>query len=172
MADTIEKTSAQEPEDRGKTLASWEFPEFIKHQRSFGWYIGVFIIIAALITFSLVTQNYLFAIVIVLFLVVYIIRARREPQMVAITLYEDGIGLGQKSFYLWKDIRAFWIIYEPPHVKNLYIDFKASYRPSITVYLENQNPLRIRKILLNYIPEDTERENESFSDGFSRMLKL
>ncbi|MCH7492666.1 hypothetical protein IID19_03715, partial [Patescibacteria group bacterium] len=62
--------------------------------------------------------------------------------------------------------------YEPPEVKNLYFDFKTGIRPSISISLESQNPVNIRKKLLEYLEEDTEKENESFSDGLSRMLKL
>ena len=99
-------------------------------------------------------------------------RSRRNPALLRITITEDGIEIGDKNFYKWQDIDKFWIVYEPPAVKNLYLDFKAGLRPSITIFLENQNPLIVRKILLQYINEDTERENETFSDGFSRMLKL
>ena len=160
------------PADHGKALASWEFPEFIKQERTPSWYILAFIVIIALLAFAFFTQSYLFGVVIILFGAVYYMRSRRSPALMRITITEDGIEIGDKNFYPWKDVDKFWIVYEPPAVKNLYLDFKAGLRPSITVFLENQNPLNIRKFLLQYIPEDIERENETLSDGFSRMLKL
>ena len=46
------------------------------------------------------------------------------------------------------------------------------FRPSVTISLENQNPLEIRQILLEYLTEDVDKENESVSDGVSRLMKL
>ena len=56
--------------------------------------------------------------------------------------------------------------------KNLYFDFKTGIRPSLTILLGDQNPLTVRKILLEYLKEDTEKENETFTDTVSRLLKL
>ena len=158
--------------DHGKILASWEFPEFKKTKKTTGWYIGMAILVGALVAFSIATQNYLFLIIIALFVIIYVLRSRREPTILNIQITEDGIGIGPQTFYEWKDVKSFWIIYEPPEVKNLYLDFKTGLRTSITISLENQNPLQIRKILLEYILEDTEKENETFSDGLHRTLKL
>lgn len=158
--------------DHGKILASWKFPEFIKYKKTKGWYIGTIIIICALAIFAIFTQSYLFLLIIIIFITIYIIRGRREPMLLDIEITEDGIKLEQNSFYEWKEIKNFWIIYEPPEVKNLYFDFKVGLRPSVSIFMKNQNPLNIRKILLEYLPEDTDKENESFSDGLSRMLKL
>ena len=49
---------------------------------------------------------------------------------------------------------------------------KTGFRPSITISLENQNPIEIRNILLQYLLEDIDKENESFSDGLSRLMRL
>jgi len=160
------------PTDHGKILASWKFPEFIKHKKTKTWYVWAVIVIAALAAFTIFTQNYLFLLIIVIFIIIYFMRTRREPALLDIKIAEDGVAIGEDDFYEWKQIKNFWIIYEPPEVKNLYFDFKAGLRPSISIFLENQNPLNIRKILIEYLPEDTSKENESFSDGLSRMLKL
>jgi len=171
MAETTNDAPKQ-PTDHGKVLAAWDFPEFQKHKRTTAWYVVMALLIGALVIFAVATQNYLFLVIVILFVVIYVMRSRREPALLNIKITEDGLGIAQQTFYEWRDIKSFWIVYEPPSVKNLYVDFKASLRASITVALENQNPLKIRKILAEYIPEDLEKENETFSDGLSRMLKL
>ncbi|MCH7492634.1 hypothetical protein IID19_03545 [Patescibacteria group bacterium] len=159
-------------EDHGDVLASWDFPEFVKYQRTLGWYIITSVVVLAFILFGIFTQNYLFIVLIAIFIIIYVMRSRREPIKLNVSLTEDGIEIGTETFYKWKDIKSFWIIYEPPEVKNLYFDFKTGIRPSISISLESQNPVNIRKKLLEFLTEDTEKENESFSDGLSRMLKL
>jgi hypothetical protein len=34
------------------------------------------------------------------------------------------------------------------------------------------NPIKVREILLDYLEEDLDQENEPLSDGLGRMLKL
>lgn len=172
MATEKNESNKHETMDHGKTVMSWDFPEFVIHKRTTLWYFWAIVITSGLILFALFSQNYLFLIVITLFVMVYILRTKRKPAILTVNITEDGISIGEKTFYTWKQIKKFWIIYEPPEVKNLYIDFDASLRPSITISLENQNPLNVRKLLAQYLEEDIEKENESFSDGFSRMLKL
>lgn len=158
-------------EDHGKILASWTFPEFIKYERTIGWYIGISIVIIAIAVFAIMSKSYLFLIFIILVIGIYYLRGKREPTMIKFNITEDGLEVGE-SFYQYKDIKNFWIIYEPPEVKMLYFDFKTGIRPRLSILLENQNPLKVRKILLDYLEEDLTKENESFTDGMMRMLKL
>jgi len=62
--------------------------------------------------------------------------------------------------------------YEPDEAKTLFFEFKNRVRPRLSIPLENKNPLKIRAILLKYLPEDVERENEPLSEQLSRLLKL
>ena len=150
----------------------WEFPEFNKYELSRTWLIVMAIIGAGLIIFSLITSNYLLLLIIAIFVLIYIIRHRREPKIMDCMIFEDGMQLGENTFYEWNDIDKFWIIYEPPEVKSLYLSFKIGLRPEMAISLENQNPVEIRGLLKQFIQEDLEKENESFSDGLSRMMKL
>jgi len=161
-----------EDQNHGKILAEWEFDEFPRHERTRLWYIVALIISGGLLLFAILSLNYLFAAIILIIGVIVIMQNRREPQRLTLNICEDGLAIGTNTFYEWKAIKNFWIVYEPPEVKNVYFDFKAGVRPSISLPLEKQNPLNIRKILLNYLPEAVDQENESFSDGLRRILKL
>jgi hypothetical protein len=168
MPDTIDEIS----KDHGKVHASWDYSQFSQTKRTLFWYIIMAVIIAGFVIFGILSNNYLFIIIVVILVVIYAMRFRRKPVQLTFQISEDGIVPDPKTFYAWKDIKDFWIIYEPPEIKSLYFGFKSGLRPSLTISLENQNPLTIRKTLLAYIPEDPEKENESFTDGLSRMLKL
>ena len=63
-------------------------------------------------------------------------------------------------------------IYNPPAVKRLYLNFENGWKPEVSIPLENQNPLYIRNILLQYLREDAEKTEESLYDSLSRQLKL
>ncbi|MFA6908438.1 MAG: hypothetical protein WC289_00965 [Patescibacteria group bacterium] len=162
----------EEPiEDHGKTLLSWSFPEFVAHQRSRTWYILAILAILGALVFSIFTTNPLFAVIIVITAIIIVFRNRRAPADIPFAITEDGIEVG-KVFYRYDALTAFWIIYEPPEVKRLYMSFRNTLRTNLSVSLENENPLKVREILLEYVEENLEHENESLSDAFQRVFKL
>ena len=106
-----------------------------------------------------------------MFGIVLVINHRQEPSKINFSIDHDGLHLGDK-FYKYKDIAKFWIIYQPPHVKNLYFEFKASIRPKLSIPLQKQDPLEVKSFLRQYLEEDLDQENESFTDVLSRIFKL
>ena len=161
----------QQSKDLGKILAEWQFPEFVKYKRSRNWYITAGIMVALLLIYSAVTANILFAMIIIIASIIFIINQKRDPQMVSFKISEEGIVVDE-TLYEWSEIKNFWIIYEPPKVKNLYFEFKSLLLPRLPIPLQDQDPVKIREILLDYIDEDIEREGEPISDGIGRALKI
>ena len=126
---------------------------------------------AGLLIWSLFTLNILFAFIIILFGVILYLQTKRPPVDVKFNIFEDGIEIGAK-FYKYKEINNFWLVYEPPQVKNLYLHFKTKIKPVLSIPLEKQNPIRIRKLLLKYVDEDLDKDEESFSEILGRRLKI
>ena len=157
--------------DHGKRFASWVFPEFEDHKRSKLWYIIASIVLIGLVIYGIASTNFLFAIFFALASFIYVIRMQRRPRIISFAITEDGLEV-HESFYAYKDLDKFWIVYEPPEVKTLYITFTSKIRPLLSIPLESQNPLVIREILLRYLKEDLERDNELLSDALQRELKL
>lgn len=155
----------------GRILALWEFPEFIKHSRSKLWYISFTIVFLALLIYSYLTDNLLFAIILVIFAVLYLTSSKDDPKTIETALTEEGIFVGSK-FIPYEDIQNFYIIYYPPEVKNLYFEPKNILKPRITIPLEKQHPVRIREILLEYLEEDIAKEEMPASESISKILKL
>lgn len=158
--------------EHGQIWAQWSFPEFPKYQRSFGWYFFMGLIGLLLIIWALKTRNFLFAIIIIIFAVITILSARRESLEVNFKITEQGIEVGS-SFYEWSRVENFWLIYKPPEVKRLYFKLKRTFSPiALSIPLERENPVKIRKILLKYALEDLSKEDESLTDFLSRSLKI
>jgi len=161
----------QIPDDIGEVHIEWDFPEFIKERKSKLWYLGVAIILVLLLLYSIMTVNYLF--VIILFLSVFIIVYQffQEPRQVNVKIAQDGIII-DNDFYPYKLLKNFWIIYQPPEVKNLYVGFKNNIRKSYSIPLHDINPIKVRDLLLQYLKEDTEKEEEETDDILARAMKL
>lgn len=157
--------------DHGRKLAEWKFSEYVKYERSPAWYVGLGIIEAAVIIYSILSKNFLFALIAILIGMILVLHSKREPAELQCRIFEDGIQVGNK-FYEWNDIKKFRIVYEPPKIKLLYIDLKSVFMPDFSVPFDNQNPLEIRKILKEYLEEDLEKQYETLTDRVNRWLRL
>jgi len=149
----------------------WDFPEFEKHQHTLGWYIGAGIFTAALLIYALSDGNFLFAVLIITFALVILFHDHTQPIRVHCTIDKHSMRIGNEVFE-FKNLERFWILYEPPLAKNLYIEFKNKIKPRLRIPLENENPLLVRDFLLEHIKEDLEREDLPLSDQFSKLLKI
>lgn len=158
-------------EKYGKIYASWTIPEYVKHKRSFLWFFVFFLLMGFLVFFAIFSANFLFALIIVMILVIILVTHFRHPKNIKLLMTEDGIKVDDE-FYEYKVIKEFWIIYNPPEVKTLYFGFKNFLRPRLAVYLDNQDPIKLREWLLNHIEENLEEEEESFADTLGRSLKI
>lgn len=158
-------------EDHGEVLMTWQFPEHPKHEYTRSWKIWMSVLGGGLLVYSLLTVNWLFAVIIVMTVLISLLHSYYAGAEIVFSIMEDGLELG-KHFYEYKRVKKFWIIYEPPLVKKLFFEFKSSLKPDLIVPLENINPLKVRDILLKYLVEDLEKEEEPVSEAIGRWLKL
>lgn len=149
----------------------WSYPEFEHHSRGSGWYVWFGITAAVLIGIALFTANYLFAVIIILFALILFLNNWRKPQKLAFKITPEGLEVENKKI-LMREISEFWIVYAPPHVEKVYFQFHSYWRPVLGIPLAGQNPLDLREYLLQYLPENLDKEDEPMSDSIARMLKL
>ena len=158
-------------EEHGKILAQWSFPEYTRPERSKSWYFWFIIFVILLLLYSLITVNFLFAVIVIMAAIIVLIRGRTEPNQVDFAILEDG-RMVEDKFFGYETIRYFYILYKPPELKNLYLEFKSVLKPRLIIPLENQNPLNIRDILNGHLEENLEKEEEPASEAFRKVLKL
>jgi hypothetical protein len=155
---------------RGDVLLEWDFPEFQQHERGRSWYLAFLTIIAGLSVLSFFLGNYTFIPVILLTSFIILIRLRRTPPPVHFAIREEGIEVSAR-FYSWREIKSFWVLYRPPEIKKLYLIIKGP-RPAMDIALVDQNPVKVRQLLSEFILEETDREEEPSGDQISRILKI
>lgn len=157
--------------DIGAILNSWEIPSFHKHEKPKRWYFYFTIAIILLLIYAYFSKNPLFALILVFFTLLYTLSEKQDPKKLIFAIAEDGIVIENK-FITYKKIKNFYIIYQPPFTKNLYFEPKNFILPVITIPLLDQNPVEIRKQLLQYLTEDLEKEDMPNSESIGHMLKL
>ncbi len=164
-------TNMEAQNEYGKEFFSWKFPEYMRYDRGFLWYASSLLLSIILIAYAIFSGNFLFAFIIVMVMIITLMHSVKEPAEVECSVYEEGIKVGNK-FFPWKEFKHFWIAYDPPEVKKLFLDFQSAFRPHLSIELQNQNPLDIRETLLQYLEEDLERDSESTLEELGRLFRL
>ncbi|MBU1118618.1 hypothetical protein KKH43_01910 [Patescibacteria group bacterium] len=158
--------STEQTTEPQNILMQWEAPEFKQVSRPRQWYILFGIVGVAIAIFAVITANYLFALIIVLLAVVLNSFFSKKPKKLSFAITPEGIVVNKKLYVFGQEVQSFWILYDPPNLKSLHFGKRSSLQPSITVELQDQNPLKVREILLNYLPEDVEREEHPVDSTF------
>lgn len=159
----------QEP--YGRVLVAWPVDEYERHDRGPLWYLFAVLIGAALLIYALVTQNFLFAVIILMFGIILGLSALREPRQLPFVVTDLGVAIGSQ-FFRYRDIRCFWLAYDPPEVKKLYFEFRRSLRPPLVVPIHDEDPVLLRELLITFIDEHPEEDEETLSEIFGRLLKI
>ncbi len=154
-----------------KTLISWKFPEHTTPNRSKKWYIWTTLFFLAMLLYAVLTANFLFGLIIIMLVIIMFILHNKEPLEIEFKITQNGIEINNEK-YSFKDLENFWIVYEPPHVKNLYFKFKASFKPTLIIPLLDKNPIKVREILKEYLLEDLDKESESNVESLARVFKI
>lgn len=160
----------EEKQDFGRVLMEWRASEYEKQEKSRTWQIASLIIGIALIVASIIMRNYLLIIVVVMFGIVIYLLNKKEPLMLDIKITDQGAQIGEK-FYPYKSLQEFWIIYEPPY-KTLNFKSHRAFFPELSAQITDQDPSKIREILLPFLDENLERAEQSTTDRLSRLLKI
>ncbi len=155
----------------GQVHFAWMVDEYPVYRRGWAWYLVASMIGAGMVLYALVTLNFLFALIVVIFGIVLTLSSARTPVRLRFAISEDGLEMGHR-FIPWKDLSRFSIVYDPPAVKSMYFGFKNAIVPELAVPLEQMNPNAVRKALLAYIDEDLTRDSEPVTDYLSRVLKF
>lgn len=165
------KDLTKEQANTGKAVFEWHIKEYEQYDRSRRWYFIMVALSLLLVAYAMITANYLFALVIILFGIVLYVHEMQEPIDVYFAITETGIIIGRK-FYRFSELEGFWMIYNPPEVKNLYFRLKNLVRFRLKVPLLDYDPRPIKEFIGRFLKEETEHEEEPLSDRLARVLKI
>jgi hypothetical protein len=159
-----------QPSAYDNTEISWDAPEHIKHKRGKVWKVIVSALLTAAIVTGFVHQAWTFSLAIVAFALVYYLLNKEHPQDVEISVSNIGIKVGKRR-YPFTRIKSFWLVYEPPYTKTLYVRVEGDLVVDVSIQLNDQDPSEVRDFLIERIPE-REGHNQSLTEIFSRLLKI
>jgi len=102
--------------------------------------------------------------------VVILIRAGKKPEVVDFEINPLGIKVGER-LYGFREIKSFWIEYDPAlDIRELSLQLKKWYHTYVKIPIYEQNPVQLRLVLLNFLPEVEHKD--TLADTVSRRLGL
>ncbi len=165
------KNASEEEIELGDEVLSFETWNRPPSERGFWWYAITSIIGVGLLTYCILTENYLFAIITLMFGVMMLVLDLRKARRIQVTITNLGI-LSDDEFYPFKGMKRFAVVYEPPEVRWLYLYFKSALEPIVAIDLDDADPNSVREALLPYVLEDLTREEEYLTETVRRVYKL
>lgn len=149
---------------------SWIAAEAIIHERGPVWKVVAGIVVFLSIIGGIYYGAWTFSLAVAAFAIAYSLIHLQHPRAVEIKISDIGIKVGYRK-YAYSQVRAFWLLYDPPYVQNLNIRVSGQIVDDITIQLGNQSPAEVREFLMTKIPE-LEGQTEKLSDIFLRLFKI
>ena len=153
----------------GEVLYSWEAPEYEVYEKSNRWYVISAVFLIAIIAYALVTNGPIMAVTFILIGIVGYIHLLKDPRIISFALTSEGV-MADNQLYAYEDIFSFWIFYEEHNVKIISLHTKAPMLPFVHLPIHMEDPVQLREILMDYIPEI--KQDPSLIDALARVLHI
>jgi hypothetical protein len=150
------------------TLLEWQAPEREDRPKTVRWYITVAATATLVVAGLIWVGNFLAALSVGMASALLYYIAQRQPALLRYRLMVDGVAINN-ILYHYRDIDAFNIIYRPGEVKTIIFRSKQTLAPLIHMEIGDADPMAIRDILLEFLPENDELE-ESLVDVLARRF--
>ncbi len=164
-----ETTRSSQPQKASSVpvMTSWSGPLY-SHAPNPRFLIGAIFLLCGVGVFFIFFERNIFAVTFFfLSALMLFITSRQEPPVVDFVVGPTSVRVGPKE-YRFSDIRSFWVEYNPGGLKELSVQLDQWYKPYLKIPLMDQDPVKIRIILLKFIPE-IEHE-EAMLESLSRLL--
>lgn len=129
----------------------WQTSEYEEKERHPDWFWSVGILTVAIAATSIILNNVLFALIILLGGFSLTIYAIRKPKKIDVALNEKGVLL-DKLFYPYYTLESFWIEEHETHPRIL-IKSQKLLMPYLVINIEEVEPEKVRKYLVRHIHE-------------------
>ena len=156
---------------KGQNQFVWETKLYPTYARGRNWYLAMTAGTVLLVSYAVLTSNFLFAFLILMCAIILILAGNEEAPTVLAQIGDLGV-VWDGTLYLYRELGAFSLIYQPPYVSTLYIDTRRTTQPKLRISLEDQDPVAVREHLLQYLSENTDLQTEQTSDILGRLLRI
>ena len=154
-----------------KRSINWEAPEFVYHKKTAAWYWLSIIISLACLAFAVFTQNFLFAVFVVLAEILLIVWSREMPRMLEFSVAENGVKVGENNFYPVEDLMHFSVL-DTRHGPELILRHKHKLKEYIKIPLpiDTNHTENITGFMREILPQ--KEHEESLPDSLFHLIRF
>lgn len=168
MKETEDLRQIDDDVEQAATLLEWYAEEHTHRPKSQNWFLILGAAAILIVGVMLFVGNIMSAITMVAFAVVIYMVAQRKPATVRYRVLVDGVAMNN-LLYHYRDLAAFNVIYQPGETKTVILKSKRFFSPLLHLELGDTDPVAVRDLLLEFLPEDQDLE-EPAVDVWSRRL--
>ena len=147
----------------------WEAPSFYYNPQKKYIALVVIALAAGAGTILYYGQDMFLAILLMLSSFILILYANKKPGTLQIGVDQIGVLIDDRMYY-YKELKSFWIDYNPHGSKELSLETRKWYLPYIKISIEKEDPVEIRSLMINFVPERI--HEPSLIDFVSRKIGL
>lgn len=156
-------------EKKLQSTIKWQAREFEYYSKDISWFMVSGLITLLLLIVAFFTKNFLLSILVILGYFTIIAYATKKPRKINFAITPRGVSIN-KTVYDFENLSSFWISYDPPQTNELSLRSRKKLMPYVKIPLANQNPVAIRAVLIQYIPE--KKHKESSIDNLAKSLRF
>ncbi len=135
---------------------SWHTIEYLHHEKTSDWYWIVGIVTISIALISIILNNVIFAILIIVSSFTLSLFASKRPDVVEINIDNRGVTVG-KIHYNYKNLDSFWVETRE-HIPKVLLKSKKTFMPFIVIFIEDIEPEKVHEVLSQYLPEEEHTE--------------
>ncbi|MBI2068912.1 MAG: hypothetical protein HYT67_02335 [Candidatus Yanofskybacteria bacterium] len=147
----------------------WNAPSFYYNPQKKYLALIVIALMAGAVALLFYDRDMLLAIFLMLSSLVLVLYINKRPGVSKIRVDQTGVSINDRTYY-YRELKSFWIDYTPYGPKELSLEARKWYLPHIKVSLEQEDPLELRSLMVNFVPERV--HEQSLVDFIARKLGL
>ncbi len=163
------ETTPTNPFSKKTSQLEWEAPLFYYNPQKKYLALVVTALLVGAGAMLFYRMDTLTAISLILSSLVLILYTNKKPTISKIAVNQTGVTIDSQIYY-YKELKSFWLDYNSDGPKELSLEAKKWYMPYIKVSIEDQNPLEIRSLMINFVAE--KEHKKSLVDLISRKIGL
>ena len=148
---------------------AWQAEEYEAYRRDMKWYIGFGVIVALMLTYCVITRQWIFLALTVVMAGAVLLLGKLQPKVMQYQIDDQGVHMNDKLLQFDR-LKTFWIS-EGDNRMHLNLISTAKLMPIIAIKIDPQNKDQIRMILGVRLPESN-RQHEDWIDKLNRVLRV
>jgi hypothetical protein len=148
---------------------SWTASEFIAHEKSRSWYLGLAVVTVVFASaIYLLTKDIISVVVIIVAALIFGITGSNKPRELQYRLDRSGLTIGAKH-YIYEEYKSFSVITEGAFSSINFMPLKR-FAPLISIYYHPEDEKKIMSVLSAYLPYEAPRRDAV--DSLMRKIRF